>query len=162
MPAALVYSNLVRVLDNVVVAIPDQYSVIKRAFNSGELLVPWVPEDRLFVAALLASVSARYESVQVLPTEDNVAVKAQKVVVAAAPTRLDVASDADFISGQHCMIRNKDASASIFIGGSTVTATTGFEVFAGEALSLDLVAQDALYGITASGNVNCDVIQAGV
>lgn len=99
------------------------------------------------------------------------AVEAQRVNVTSAGNRLDVTTEADYSGGandfaqkfgQHILVRNRDATVSIFIGGADVTASTGFEVLAGETVSIDLTQGDALYGITASATVACHVVQSGV
>lgn len=99
------------------------------------------------------------------------AVKAERVTVTTAATLLSVAAEADYTPdapnfaltyGQHCMVRNRDVSASIFVGGPDVTAAAGFEVLPGEVVPVDLLPADQLYGITATGSVICHVIQAGV
>lgn len=48
----------------------------------------------------------------------------------------------------------------IFLGGSAVT-TSGFQLNAGESLSIDLAAGDALYGIVSSGTEPLHLLTAG-
>jgi len=100
------------------------------------------------------------------------AVAAARVSVGNTATRLDVTTESDAVPGtntyaqrfgQHLMVRNRDASLSVFIGGPGLTATSGsFEVLPGEAVPVDLTSGDVLYGITASGTAVCHVIQTGV
>lgn len=94
-----------------------------------------------------------------------------RVTVTTVATRLDVTAEADYAAGapafvrtygQAMVVRNRDTSNSVYLGGPTVTAATGFELAAGESMSLDLANNDALYGITASGTVPCHVLQTGV
>lgn len=91
-------------------------------------------------------------------------VKAQVVTVGTDPTRLDVASDVHgtVAMGQHLLVRNTNGSTSVFVGGGDVTTADGFEVTAGESLSVDLTRGDSLYAVVASGTVDCAVLQAGV
>lgn len=56
------------------------------------------------------------------------------------------------------LARNVDATLSVFIGDSTVTTSTGFEVRAGEAIRFSLTDGQSLYAISAS-SVVVDVLQ---
>lgn len=95
------------------------------------------------------------------------AVKAQRVTVADTATRLDTmradtptrGGDPDGLS---ILIRNRHATTSMFIGGDDVDTDAGFELVAGAAFGSDLKPGDQLYGVVASGTVDCDVIQVGV
>lgn len=90
------------------------------------------------------------------------AVKAQRVTVTTTATRIDATAERDLSAGQRCMVRNRDASLSVFLGGADVTAAAGFEVLPGESVPVDLFTNDTLWAITASGSALCHVIQAGV
>jgi hypothetical protein len=48
------------------------------------------------------------------------------------------------------LIRNMDAANTVYVGGSTVTATTGFPLKAGESMTLDRNFA-AVYGICGTG-----------
>lgn len=50
------------------------------------------------------------------------------------------------------LIKNTGAAA-VYLGGATVATTTGYELAAAETISLMLAADEALYGIVASGTV---------
>lgn len=56
-------------------------------------------------------------------------------------------------------VRNTDASVSVFLGGVDVSTSNGFELVAGAAESIDLVAGDDLYARTASATVRVDVLK---
>lgn len=58
-------------------------------------------------------------------------------------------------------IHNK-GTVSIFLGGSGVTTGNGYEVGAGEAVSLVLTGSDAVYAVAASGTQRVDVLRTGV
>lgn len=61
------------------------------------------------------------------------------------------------------ILKNTDASASVFIGTSTVTSSStnkGFELTAGQSIIFDTVSS-RIYGITASGTVNVSVTEIG-
>jgi hypothetical protein len=88
-------------------------------------------------------------------------VHAARVSVTNTATRIDGSADADYSPGEQCMVRNRDTTNSVFLGGSDVTAAAGFEVLPGEAVPISLVAGDTLWGITASATVVCHVIQSG-
>lgn len=49
--------------------------------------------------------------------------------------------------------------ASVFLGGAAVTAAGGFELAPGQIMTIDHVAGDDLYGITASGTVVVHVMR---
>jgi hypothetical protein len=99
-----------------------------------------------------------------------VAVKAFRVTVGTTPTRLDVYTEADKVNdssyaslrGDGHSLLTRPRGASIFVGGADVTATTGFEQLAEEAIGRDLKPGDALYGIVASGSVVVHGEQDGV
>ena len=57
------------------------------------------------------------------------------------------------------LIRNTDATLSVFLGDSAVTVGTGYEVRAGEAVALGLGDLQSIYGITAGANVVLDIIE---
>lgn len=83
-----------------------------------------------------------------------------KRITATTTAGLVNSTDADGRFGASLLLRNV-GSASVYVGASTVTSTTGFEVEAGGVLALDLL-RDSLYVVTASGTVICHVLEAGV
>lgn len=90
------------------------------------------------------------------------AIAARRVSVEVTATRLDtVADDADSISGQSILVRNK-GTVSVYIGPSNVTTATGFELAVGESASFEASVGDALYGIAASGGQTVHVLETGV
>lgn len=66
----------------------------------------------------------------------------------------------DRVAGVTVVVLNR-GSVSVFLGGSTVTATTGFELEAGASLTTTLYGLEALYGITATGSARVDVLVTG-
>lgn len=58
------------------------------------------------------------------------------------------------------LVRNPSAS-SVFLGGPTVTAETGFELPAGESVALTLAAGEAVYGVVTSGEVTIHTLASG-
>lgn len=86
--------------------------------------------------------------------------KGARVTVNTTATRLDVGRGTGGGFGS-VLVRNR-GSVSVDLGGSDVTTGNGFELEAGEAVTLDLATSDGgLYGIAASGTVRCDVLQVG-
>ena len=55
------------------------------------------------------------------------------------------------------LLLNTDATVNMFIGGSTVTITTGYRVKAGEAI--EYTAFNALYAVVASGTIVAHTIE---
>lgn len=75
---------------------------------------------------------------------------------AATMTRVTVATTATLVytapatgRGAVVLIRNPSA-VSVYVGSSAVTTATGFEIAAGDALSLALQSQETVYGIVAA------------
>lgn len=82
---------------------------------------------------------------------------ASPLLSAITPGRTTVAVTATLIytaatGGATVLIRNA-GTASVFLGGSTVTTATGFELLAGDTVTLPIGALDTVYGIVASGTV---------
>lgn len=83
------------------------------------------------------------------------AVAATRVSVGTTATQLD----GNLYGNSAILIRNR-GSAPIYVGPASVTTATGFELAAGEYVTVDIDGHDAgLYGITASGTVACHVLQ---
>lgn len=59
------------------------------------------------------------------------------------------------------IIRNR-GSVSIFIGGSGVTSTNGFQLDAGESITAEFIASDSIYAVTSTGSAICHILQTGV
>ena len=87
-------------------------------------------------------------------------VTAAQVSVATSATALN-AVDSDDSPFNSNLFRNKHATASVFLGPSTVTTANGFELAAGEAVSVDLRGGEILYGIVATGTATVHVLRAG-
>ena len=91
------------------------------------------------------------------------AIRTAPVSVGTSPTRLDTFAD-DSRSDYAVLVVNEGA-ASIRVGGSDVVMTgptRGILVAAGTSLRVDVPAGSNLYGICASGTVDCTTMQAGV
>lgn len=82
------------------------------------------------------------------PTATRVTVTNIPVVIATNAARV----------GMAFLARNVDAALSVFVGDSTVSTSTGFEVRAGEAIKFSLTDGQSLYAISAS-SVVVDVVQ---
>lgn len=79
-----------------------------------------------------------------------------RVTVADTATRIDSAT----ISArtQAVLVRNRGA-VSVYLGGAGVTTAAGFQLDAGESVSMDAhVYQLGLYGITAAGTAAVHVL----
>lgn len=82
-----------------------------------------------------------------------------RVTVTTSATRLDNATNS--MARGSVIIRNRGAVA-VYVGDAGVTTATGFQVDAGETLSVETAGSaDLLYGITASGSAACHVLQVG-
>ena len=89
------------------------------------------------------------------------AAKGTRVAVATAATKLNTAST-DSSAGSALLVRNRDASASVYIGASNVTTATGYELLAGESLPVDLDPGEDIYAICAASTVTCHVLEVGI
>lgn len=58
-------------------------------------------------------------------------------------------SNATFLKGAEVVVRNRGAVA-VFLGGSGVATTDGFQIDPGESVSFRCARGEVLYGITAS------------
>ena len=88
------------------------------------------------------------------------AIAAGRVTVTTSATSLMVASDVDGTYGSSITVRNAGA-ASVFLGGATVTTSTGFELEAGATLDGNLVGNDRLFAIGTESTI-CHVLLSGV
>lgn len=59
------------------------------------------------------------------------------------------------------LIANK-GSASVYLGGPTVTSAAGYDLVAGAEVSFDLGSDDEPFAIAASGTVTVHVLHMGV
>lgn len=83
----------------------------------------------------------------------------RQTTVTTSATRLDDAVNT--MANAAVLIRNR-GSVPVFLGGAAVTTGTGFQLDAGEAISIDIAgANDPLYGVVASGSAVCHVLQVG-
>lgn len=83
------------------------------------------------------------------------AVTSSRVTVTTSATAL-VPTDGSVAS----IVAHNKGSASIDIGGASITTGTGFELAAGEAFTMDLNPGEIPYGIAASGTVRVDVLRS--
>lgn len=90
------------------------------------------------------------------------ATEAHRITVGTTPALLNTAAaSAGYIGAYSLLVRNRDAAASVFIGGPAVTAAAGFELLATESMPLDLESGENVYAIAASGTVVVHVLEVG-
>lgn len=88
------------------------------------------------------------------------AIVSTRVTVAATPTIV-----VDTFRGGNSFRDNTSSSvkntggASVYLGGAAVAAADGFELAPGQVITIDHVAGDDLYGITAAGTVVVHVMR---
>lgn len=85
-------------------------------------------------------------------------VASSQITVTNAPTALASGQFGTAGVPVQVTVRNTHATVSVFLGPVGVT-TAGFELIAGAAETMDLIASDDLYGITASTSVRVDVLK---
>lgn len=83
------------------------------------------------------------------------ALSAERVTVAATATALS-----DGTPGRVIVSVPTGATASVILGGSDVTATTGFELVAGATLTVYVDSGEVLYGIVATGTEVAHVLSS--
>jgi hypothetical protein len=88
----------------------------------------------------------------------------KRVTVTTAATKLNSSSSGstDPTIGSSLSIRNRHASASVDVGASGVVSGAGFELLAGESITMDVGRGEDVYAICASGTVICHVLEVGV
>lgn len=77
------------------------------------------------------------------------AVSAQRITVSTTAVALN--SDADTIGGTTLLIKNTSANAAD-IGGSTVAATTGYDLAAGASVTIECGPGEVIYGIRSAAS----------
>jgi len=78
-----------------------------------------------------------------------------RVTVTTAATLLYTAPNT--VRGALVLIRNP-SGVSVYVGPASVTTATGFEIAAGDALSVSMQANETLYGIVAAATQVVHVI----
>lgn len=81
-------------------------------------------------------------------------ISASRVTVTTSATSI-VAAGSDTIGA---CVRNA-GTASVYLGGSGVTTSTGYELPASDTLCMDLLNNETLYGIVASGTVEVHLVK---
>ena len=89
------------------------------------------------------------------------AVAHERVSVGTTATKLgDAERDRD---GFTIMVQNPASGASVFIGGPGVTTISyGYEVVAGAEVGVELLRDEELYAVVASGTRTVNVLRIGV
>lgn len=78
-----------------------------------------------------------------------------------APVKL-TAADLDHRDGNSIAIQ-APAASTLYIGGdTTVSASTGWPIAAGQSLALDLHAGEVVYGVLTSGTATAYVLRTGI
>jgi hypothetical protein len=91
-----------------------------------------------------------------VPTQSTATASAQVSV-----TNTQTALDQNTAGARSLLVKNR-GSVAVYVGPSTVTTGTGFQLDPGESLSVDVPTHGAgLYGITASSTARVDVLEVG-
>lgn len=104
----------------------------------------------VFVLAALITVA-------VFSTRTSASIAIARPVVATSATVLYTSPNWQM----SVLIRNPSA-VSVYIGGSDVTTSTGFEVAAGDAISYILDPLDSIYGVVAASTQTMHILAARV
>ena len=87
------------------------------------------------------------------------AVSSSQVTVGTTATLLADGSEHWSNNPLRVFVRNDDGSASMFLGGSGVTTSNGYEIEASTVLNDIPLAGDALYACVASGSAVAHVLK---
>lgn len=87
-------------------------------------------------------------------------IRSVQVSVGTTPVLLG-SPEADHRDGSAIAV-TAPVGADLYLGGPSVTSTTGFRLTAGGTASLDLSPSELLYGVLASGTGTVFVLQTGV
>lgn len=89
-------------------------------------------------------------------------VNAERVNVTGAATALNGGDAGDYREGKALLLRNRSTS-NLDIGGNTVASGAGYELLAGEAITVPLEAGEIVYAIGPSaGPWRVDVFRTGI
>lgn len=89
------------------------------------------------------------------------AVRSAQVTVDAVRDILADGSADDTRSDFSVVLTNR-GTVPVFVGGSDVTTSNGFELEPGGVVSALLVGGESLYGVTAASSARVDVLRSGV
>jgi len=84
---------------------------------------------------------------------------------ASTPTLVSIplANQVAYESKVSISVQNLDSAITVYLGSSSVTTSSyGFALLAGQTYTVDLLASDQLYAISASGTPNVAVLAAEV
>jgi hypothetical protein len=84
-----------------------------------------------------------------------------RVTVGTSATKLTTA-DSGRQSGSRLHVRNPSATVSVFLGGSAVTAGTGYELPPGASVAITLDADEEVFAAVAVGTLDVHVLRGGV
>jgi len=74
-----------------------------------------------------------------------------------------IASGTNDRSGQSVLVQNPSAGATVYLGGSGVTASSyGYALVGGSDISIDLSGGESLFAIVASSTQQVNVLRQGV
>lgn len=83
----------------------------------------------------------------------------RRVQVGTEPTLLS--SSAGKVGEKRAIYFKNKGAASVDIGGADVATGEGYELEAGEGISLDVLGRDDPYAVAASGTVRVDAFESG-
>lgn len=86
-------------------------------------------------------------------------ISAERVDVGTEPTALN-AADSDGMVSQEVLVKNRGAAA-VDLGPSEVTTGEGFELAAGDHVTVAVGPGEVLHAVAAAGTVRCDVLRTG-
>jgi hypothetical protein len=85
--------------------------------------------------------------------------KGRRVQVGTSPARLS--SSAGKVGEKRAIYFKNKGAASVDIGGEDVVTGEGYELEAGEGVSLDVIGRDDPYAVAASETVRVDAFESG-
>lgn len=86
----------------------------------------------------------------------------ERVTVTDAATAMNASRTAPGSVGQRLHLLNRDGTNSVDLGGAGVTSAAGYELAAGQGVTVDVAANEVLFAIApATVTVRVDVLRTG-
>jgi hypothetical protein len=121
--------------------------------NGQPFLALWVANGFQLLAGVLYR-AAQY-ALLVKAAPPNGAIRPTAVSVGGTPTLLPTTA----LANRERLIVYNNGSATVYLGGSTVTTSTGLPVLPGAAWTLDCGPDQAVYAIAQAGTQNVRVLE---
>lgn len=83
-----------------------------------------------------------------------------RTTVTTTPTKI-LASVGGKARGSGAIIKNSSSNTAVFLGGSGVTTSDGFQLSGGESVALEFERGESLFAVASSGSVVLHILEGG-